>query len=266
MTTPPPELPELPALAALAEAGPRPLFATLSGAHLYGFPSPDSDFDLRGAFVAPLRRVLGLQDLRETYVQEDPEFDLAGRTIELDWVAHEVGKYCRLLNRADGVVLEQVFSPLVVIPSPWLEELRALAEGCVAKVIANHYRGFFRTKRQELTKKPTVKNLLYAQRVALSGVHALRTGRIEANLPTLAELYPNLAPPSVADLVARKREGPERGLLSESELLGEESALEALEAGLEAANEASTLPFKPTAGAALSDFVVRARLALGGAP
>lgn len=26
----------------------RLLFATISGAHLYGFPSPDSDFDLRG--------------------------------------------------------------------------------------------------------------------------------------------------------------------------------------------------------------------------
>ena len=24
------------------------LFATIRGAHLYGFPSPDSDFDLRG--------------------------------------------------------------------------------------------------------------------------------------------------------------------------------------------------------------------------
>ena len=27
----------------------RPLFVTVSGAHLYGFPSPDSDVDLRGA-------------------------------------------------------------------------------------------------------------------------------------------------------------------------------------------------------------------------
>lgn len=25
----------------------RPLFVTVSGAHLYGFPSPDSDVDLR---------------------------------------------------------------------------------------------------------------------------------------------------------------------------------------------------------------------------
>jgi predicted nucleotidyltransferase len=28
------------------------LFATVSGAHLYGFPSPDSDFDLRGLRLA----------------------------------------------------------------------------------------------------------------------------------------------------------------------------------------------------------------------
>lgn len=258
--------PELPLLAAVAEGGPRPLFATLSGAHLYGFPSPDSDFDLRGAFVAPLRRVLGLGTLNETYVKEDPAFDLAGRTIELDWVAHEVGKYCRLLQRADGVILEQVYSPLVVIESEWLAELRELASGCVAKVIVNHYRGFFRNKRQELTKKPTVKNLLYAMRVALTGVHALSSGRIEANLVVLAQLYPDLAPAGLEELIARKRAGDEQGRLEEGELAAQEKALVALEAGLEAAHEASSLPFKPTSGPGLSDFVVRARLALGGAP
>jgi hypothetical protein len=31
------------------------LFATVSGAHLYGFPSPDSDYDLRGAHILPVR-------------------------------------------------------------------------------------------------------------------------------------------------------------------------------------------------------------------
>ena len=30
------------------------LFATISGAHLYGFPSADSDVDMRGCFRAPL--------------------------------------------------------------------------------------------------------------------------------------------------------------------------------------------------------------------
>jgi uncharacterized protein len=39
----------------VAAAQPYPLaFATVSGAHLYGFPSPDSDYDLRGAHILPL--------------------------------------------------------------------------------------------------------------------------------------------------------------------------------------------------------------------
>ena len=46
---------------------PYPLvFATISGAHLYGFPSPDSDYDLRGCHVLPVREVVGLDTGRET--------------------------------------------------------------------------------------------------------------------------------------------------------------------------------------------------------
>jgi hypothetical protein len=43
-----------PRLAGIAARQPYPLlFATVSGAHLYGFPSPDSDWDLRGVHVLP---------------------------------------------------------------------------------------------------------------------------------------------------------------------------------------------------------------------
>ena len=38
-------------LAGITEKGPEPIFASISGAHLYGFASPDSDVDLRGAFL-----------------------------------------------------------------------------------------------------------------------------------------------------------------------------------------------------------------------
>ncbi len=41
---------------------PHPLvFASVSGAHLYGFPSVDSDVDLRGAHVLPPEEVVGLR-------------------------------------------------------------------------------------------------------------------------------------------------------------------------------------------------------------
>jgi predicted nucleotidyltransferase len=49
-----------PRLHRIVAAQPYPLlFATISGAHLYGFPSPDSDFDLRGAHVLPLEHIVG---------------------------------------------------------------------------------------------------------------------------------------------------------------------------------------------------------------
>ena len=38
----------------------RPLFVTVSGAHLYGFPSADSDVDLRGCHLLPLRDIVGI--------------------------------------------------------------------------------------------------------------------------------------------------------------------------------------------------------------
>ena len=50
----------------VARQGPPPVFATISGAHLYGFASPDSDVDLRGAFLLPAREMLGLHPPKET--------------------------------------------------------------------------------------------------------------------------------------------------------------------------------------------------------
>jgi uncharacterized protein len=42
------------------------LFTTLSGAHLYGFPSPDSDYDLRGVHILPLHDIVSLDVGQET--------------------------------------------------------------------------------------------------------------------------------------------------------------------------------------------------------
>jgi predicted nucleotidyltransferase len=46
---------------------PYPLvFATISGAHLYGFASVDSDVDLRGVHLLPVREMIGLDHGPET--------------------------------------------------------------------------------------------------------------------------------------------------------------------------------------------------------
>src|ERR1700730_15737597 len=117
------------------------LFVTISGAHLYGFPSPDSDCDLRGAHRLPLTEVVGLKTGQET-VEKSGVHD----GLEIDLVTHDARKFFGLLLKKNGYVLEQVLSPLVVHTTPAHEELKALAPGCITKHHAHHYLGFAATQ------------------------------------------------------------------------------------------------------------------------
>jgi uncharacterized protein len=63
--------------------------------------------------------------------------------------------------------------------------------------------------------KPTVKQLLRAYRVLLTGIHVLRTGQVEANLRVLTQHHPL---PGIGELIERKSAGTERGKLAPSEL------------------------------------------------
>ena len=175
-----------------------PLFVTLSGAHLYGFPSPDSDFDLRGAHVLPLNQVIGLTMGPDTL---DVSEIRAGR--EIDLVTHDVGKYFGLLLKRNGYVLEQIFSPLSVLTTPEHRELKTIAKGCITKHHAHHYLGFARTQWKLFSKEtqPRLKPLLYVYRVLMTGIHLMRTGRVEADIGRLNDHF-QLS--YIRDLVARK--------------------------------------------------------------
>ncbi len=99
------------------------LFATISGAHLYGFPSPDSDYDLRGVHLLPLEEIVGLKTSHET-VEKSGIHD----GLEIDLVTHDAKKFFGLMLKKNGYVLEQVLSPLVVHTTPEHEELKAIAD------------------------------------------------------------------------------------------------------------------------------------------
>jgi predicted nucleotidyltransferase len=248
-----------PQLQTIVEAQPWPLvFATISGAHLYGFPSPDSDFDLRGAHVLPVRQIAGLDDPVET-LQDSRVVE----GLEMDIVSHDVRKFFRLLLRKNGYVLEQVLSPLIVRTTPEHDELKHLARQCITKNHAHHYLGFAETQwklfRQE--EPPRVKPLLYLYRVLLTGIHLVRTGELEANLEHLIEEYPQ---EGVGDLIARKRGGPEQGTLTPAQAAGHEAAKAGLEARLRTGFEASPLREVPAEStrAALNDLLVRLRLGM----
>ena len=232
------------------------LFWTVSGSQLYGFPSADSDIDLRGCFLAPLRDVVGLKTPSDTL---DPKGTFAGREVEA--VSHEVGKYLRLLCKHNGYVLEQIVSPLVAHGADFLARLRPLAARCVTKHCYHHYRGFLATQRKLMDKEPEVraKTLLYAYRVAMTGVHLLETGEVEPHLPTLNERF---RAPHIPELIARKA-AAETGPLTGTDVAFHRGELDAWEKRLEAAHAASALPETPPV-AELHEFLVELRLGKSG--
>lgn len=241
---------------ALCAEHPYPLvFATISGAHLYGFASADSDYDLRGVHVLPAREVLGLHALRETIEQEGVR-----EGIEIDLVTHDLTKFCRLMLKKNGYVLEQLLSPLVIRTSPEHEELKSLAPACITRFHAFHYLGFAETQWNLFSKepRPRVKPLLYVYRVLLTGIHLMRTGIVEANLVNLNAEY-RLS--YVDELVARKTGGEEKGVLPGADLAFHQAEYLRLRSRLESERDRSTLPDAATAMEAISDLVVRTRLA-----
>src|SRR5882724_751615 len=246
-----------PRLERIVAAQPYPLlFATISGAHLYGFPSPNSDFDLRGAHVLPLDKVIGL-DVRHETVEDSRVLE----GLEMDIVSHDARKFFGLLLKKNGYVLEQLFSPLIVHTTPEHAELKALARCCITRHHSHHYFGFAETQWKLFLKESTrrVKPLLYVYRVLLTGIHLMRTGEVEANLVTLNQRFQL---PYIDDLVARKLAGPEKSKLEDADIRFHESEYQRLRAELQAAHDASTLPELPSDETrnALNDLLVRVRL------
>lgn len=235
----------------VTESGIPVLFVTLSGAHLYGFPSPDSDFDLRGCHKLPLADVVGLKPPVETI---DRAFLKDGR--EIDLVSHDVGKYLRLLSGNNGYVLEQVFSPLVVQGESFVADLRSIAKRCITRFHYYHYRGFVGTKRRLLEKSEakSAKDLLYAYRVLMTGTHLLRSGDVEANILRLNESF---RLPFIDDLIAQKV--AEKVQLCDLDWPFHERELDRLEMEMEQAFADSKLP-EERDRAALHDLLVRVRL------
>ena len=227
------------------------LFVTVSGAHLYGFPSPDSDVDLRGTFAAPLSEVLSLDKPRETL---EPEGVVGG--VEVELVGHEIEKYLRLLVKPNGYVLEQICSPLVVLTSRWHEELKALALAGLSKRLYHHYAGFARGEWREYQRPgagKTVKRLLYLHRVLMTGIVLLTEGIVEANLHELNKRFAL----ELDSLMAMKT----REL---ADITGDDTPyvqnITALFEQLESVYAQSSLPDEVLNRTAISDFLVRVRL------
>ncbi|HKE19888.1 MAG TPA: nucleotidyltransferase domain-containing protein [Kofleriaceae bacterium] len=186
----------------LEEERSRPhLVIYLSGAHAYGFPSPDSDLDLKAAHTESTHRLLGLGQPPAHASRVE-----IVRDVEIDYTSNELRAVLAGVLDGNGNYIERFLGELVLYSTPALEELRPMVQRALSRRVHRHYRGFATQQRLafETAEKPTAKKLLYVLRTALTGVHLLRTGELVTDLPQLLEPY---GLPSARELIEIKRAG-----------------------------------------------------------
>ena len=226
------------------------LVVGLTGAHAYGFPSPDSDLDLKAIHAATAKSLLSLSPKTDPLELVE---DWRGR--EMDLSSHELHQAAQLLLKGNGNMLERLLGPCVVLRSPAGEELTSLAQKTLSRRVVHHYRGFFERMLSEheklkTTTGSTAKKLLYAYRVALTGAHLLAAGELITDVRMLAPRHGF----DVAVLLEQKKNRETAPMVDDSFFAADVVRLRAL---LDASLKNSVLPEHPDerAVAALDEFV-----------
>ena len=220
------------------------LVVYLSGAHAYGFPSPDSDFDLKSVHVAPTADLVGLFP-SEGGAERIELVD----GLEIDYGSNEVGGVVRGVLKGNGNYLERILGEHVLLEdTPWIERLRPLARAALSRAVHRHYAGFARSQLEAAlaSEPPAAKKVLYVLRTTLTGAHLLATGELVTDLSRLAE---PLGFPAALELIAAKRAG-ERVPLAPEVWARWRSELDRAFEVLDAARRSSPLPEQATDEAA----------------
>ena len=189
----------------------RIFYACESGSRAWGFPSPDSDYDVRFIYCHPADWYLRLDEGPDTLnFPVDEELDLAG------W---ELRKALRLLRGSNAALFEWLQSPIVYHEAldfrARLAPLLPLAFNLKAGL--HHYLGQLRRGVEEdlLGEEVRLKRLFYALRAAL----AARWIRERHTLPPmefepLRELLPADLQRVVNELLAQKAGSKEKTLVA----------------------------------------------------
>jgi hypothetical protein len=222
------------------------LVVLLSGAHAYGFASPDSDFDLKAVHVTNTAQLVGLEPVPPP---RDRMEVIEG--VEIDYTSNEIGPVLAGIIGGNGNYLERILGAPALVETSELDALRPLARAALSRRVFRHYAGFANSQRKATEDEAgtTAKRVLYVLRTALTGTHLLRTRELVTDVTALLDDYGFGA---AHELVAIKRAG-ERTKLAPADVARFRADIERAMAGLEEARERSVLPESPPA-AAIADL------------
>jgi len=208
------------------------LLAVESGSRAWGFPSPDSDYDVRFLYVRPRDHYLRLEKRRDVY-----ELPLDGL---LDINGWDFDKTLRLLRTSNPTLFEWMSSPIIYRKHPAFDDLMISAhEHFLSKPGLYHYLHMAEGNYREFLKTDVVKlkKYFYVLRPILACRHILRSGTPPPMLfqVLVEEQMDKALIAEVDDLLRLKEKTSEMGLAPKRQMINDyiEENLEFLKAAIE---------------------------------
>lgn len=193
----------------------------ISGSHLFGFNSPDSDTDYRGCFQISTNKLLTTRkpkDFIEYKILKDgmtmADTDLHD-VYDKEAVLDELGKEVGLLLAGNCNHWEHLTANQIKTSPEHAEMKQIFNKQMNIAGIYHSYRGMADQNYNKfiIGGKHSVKKYLYVLRGLMAGTFAIENNSIQPNIQVLSELYDR---PIVKELIDLKQRGTEKGLVNKN--------------------------------------------------
>ena len=191
----------------------------ISGSHLFGFESPDSDTDYRGCFQVVTNKMLTTRNVKDNIqfktLKEGVGMDeIHDRDVyDKDAVLDELGKEVGLLLAGNCNHFEHLYASQLLNSQEHMELKSIFREQMNLNGLYQSYRGMAHQnyKKFILGGKHTVKKYLYVLRGLMAGTYVLETGKIEPNIEKLVKHFGlDGSSATVLELTGLKKRGMEK--------------------------------------------------------
>ena len=147
------------------------IYRVIVGSRAYGLHTEASDTDRRGIYLPPAELQWSLYEVPEQLENKDTE--------ECYW---ELRKFLLLALKANPNILECLYSPLIETITPLAQELLAMRDIFLSRLVYQTYNGYvmsqFKKLEQDIRARGEIKwkHAMHLIRLLLSGVTVLKEG------------------------------------------------------------------------------------------
>jgi predicted nucleotidyltransferase len=159
--------------------GYQPIYLALTGSHVWGLATPESDTDIRGIYAWPIERALSLYPGKDNW---------EGSEGNVDWQCYELAKALRMLCKNNGNLVEMLLNPYRLHADKVGRRLTLLASECLTKELSPYYLGYATSQRKRAMRNRGGKALIYTYREIFAGIWLMREGEIVFDFHELRNL------------------------------------------------------------------------------